>query len=399
MSSRVSIHDLAVGGDGVGRLDDGRVVFVPGAAVDDILDIEIVEEKKRFARGRIVDIVVEGQGRRQPPCPQVALGCGGCDWQHLTEEEQVTRKVATIGGIIERMGGVAPPEIEVRRLEQPFGYRTQLRMGVESGQAAFRARGSNGLIPTTQCLVAHPLFDMMIGEPVLGRAGEAVLRVAPSTGERMALLDPTSDGHALPAEVIVFSTNEIESGEMTFYVDVVADRPWQVSATSFFQSSGEGAGLLIDSIEDALSHSVHGTGHLVDLYGGVGLFSGTIGTRFDQVTLVEASLSAVEDAAVNLDGRPCSIVHAAVENWEPVAADVVIADPPRTGLKARIVDKISVTGADHVVLVSCDAGSLGRDAGLLNAAGFGLNSATLVDLFPQTSHVEVVTGWSRSDPA
>lgn len=395
MSSRVAIHDLAVGGDGVGRLDDGRVVFVPGAAVDDVLDIELVEEKKRFARGRIVDIVVEGRGRRRPPCPQVALGCGGCDWQHLTEDEQVARKVATVQDSLERLGGVVVPEIQVRRLPQPFGYRTQLRMGVEAGQAAFRARGTNDLIPTTECLVAHPLFDAMIGEPVLGSAREAVLRVAPPTGERLALLEATSRGHALPDGVIVFSTDEIESGEMTFYVDIVAGRSWQISAGSFFQSSGEGAELLIDSISDALGHLEHATGHLVDLYGGVGLFSGTIGDRFDTVTMVEESLSAVEDAAVNLDGERCTVVHSPVEKWDPVAADVVICDPPRTGLKAKGVDKIVATGADSVVLVSCDAGSLGRDAGLLDRAGLNLNSITLVDLFPQTSHVEVVTAWSR----
>jgi len=396
MAARVSIHDLAVGGDGVGRLDDGRVVFVPGAAVGDVLDVELVEEKKRFARGRIVEIVAPGQGRRRPPCPQVALGCGGCDWQHLTEDEQVARKVATVRGSLERLGGVAVPEIQVRQLPQPFGYRTQIRMGVEAGQAAFRGRGTNDLIPTTECLVAHPLFAPMIGQPVLGRAREATLRVAPGTGERLALLEPSSRDHELPDEVIVFSTDEIESGEMTFYVDIVADRSWQISAGSFFQSSGDGAELLIDSINDALEHLDHGTGHLVDLYGGVGLFSGTIGGRFDAVTLVEGSLSAVEDAAVNLDGERCTIIHSPVEKWDPVTADVVICDPPRTGLKAKGVDKITATQADHVVLVSCDAGSLGRDAGLLDQAGLNLNSVTLVDLFPQTSHVEVVTAWRAS---
>ena len=399
MPFRVTVHDLAVGGEGVGRLEDGRVVFVPAAALDDVLEVDLFEEKKNFARGRIVNIVAPGQGRRLPPCPQVALGCGGCDWQHLTEDEQVARKAATVQGSLERLGGVAVPEIQVRQLPQPSGYRTQLRMGVEAGQAAFRARGTNDLIPTTECMVAHPLLDAMIGEPVLGRAGEAVLRVAPRTGERLALLEPTSQGHALPDEVIVFSTDEIESGEMTFYVDIVAGRSWQISAASFFQSSGQGAELLIESINDALGHLDHGTGHLVDLYGGIGLFSGTIGDRFDAVTLVEGSLSAVEDAAVNLDGERCTIVHAPVENWDPVAADVVICDPPRTGLKARGVDKIVATGTDYVVLVSCDAGSLGRDSGLLDKAGLNLVSVELVDLFPQTSHVEVVTAWSRGQRA
>ena len=133
---------------------------------------------------------------------------------------------------------------------------------------------------------------------------------------------------------------------------------------------------------------------IVDLYAGVGLFSGTGGDWFEKVTAVESSKSATRDAQHNL-GSHVSIHQLEVEKWTPELADVVIADPPRSGLRASGVEVIRLTEAPHVVLISCDAGALGRDARLLTAAGYELDQIDVLDMFPQTSHVEVVSGWIR----
>ncbi|HAQ42982.1 MAG TPA: hypothetical protein DCQ67_03285 [Acidimicrobiaceae bacterium] len=133
---------------------------------------------------------------------------------------------------------------------------------------------------------------------------------------------------------------------------------------------------------------------LVDLYSGVGLFSGTVGDWFDKVTAVESSISAVTDALHNL-GSHVAIHHMQVEQWIPELADVVIADPPRAGLRSEGVEVIRGTQAPHVILVSCDAGALGRDSALLSGAGYDLDQVDVLDMFPQTSHVEVVSGWVR----
>ena len=96
MSTRVNIYDLAVGGEGVGRLADGRVVFVAGAALNDELVVSITEEKSRYARAEIVEVLVAGEGRHEPPCQYVKAGCGGCDWQHLTQEAQIDAKLSAV---------------------------------------------------------------------------------------------------------------------------------------------------------------------------------------------------------------------------------------------------------------------------------------------------------------
>jgi 23S rRNA (uracil1939-C5)-methyltransferase len=136
-------------------------------------------------------------------------------------------------------------------------------------------------------------------------------------------------------------------------------------------------------------------GRLVDLASGVGLFAGTVGSRFDEVVAVESSPTAVGDARINLADLPVRIVRSTIERWAPEPAAVVVADPPRAGLGRVGVERAVATGAATIVLVSCDAASLGRDAGLLVAAGFRLERTRVLDLFPQTAHVEVVSRFVR----
>jgi 23S rRNA (uracil1939-C5)-methyltransferase len=136
---------------------------------------------------------------------------------------------------------------------------------------------------------------------------------------------------------------------------------------------------------------------VVDLYSGVGLFAGLLGERTgSRVVAVESNGSAVADARINLaDLDGARIVRSDVRRWRPSAADVVVADPSRHGLGAGVVARIGATEAGALALVSCDPGALGRDAGLLAADGWRLLSVRLVDLFPHSAHVEVVTGWFR----
>lgn len=388
------IHDLAVGGDGVGRLEDGRVAFVPAAALDDELLIELTEEKDRFARGRIVEIVTPGEGRREPPCANVARGCGGCDWQHMDDDAQADGKITLVESALRKLGGVEVPEVRYVAGPDPMRYRTTVRVGVENGKAAYRARNSNDLVRVDDCLVAHPMMDDILADGFFGEASDVTIRVGSRTGDRLVMGEPRADGFKVPGACVVVGRNRARKGAEAFITEEAAGVEWRISARSFFQSSPEGAEMLVALAAEWLDLQDAGEVAMVDLYAGVGLFSGTVGDWFDKVTAIESSASAVADAQHNL-GSHVTIVRAAVEAWVPELADVVIADPPRAGLKAEGVDIVARTEAAHVLLVSCDAGALGRDAGLLTAAGYALDQVDVLDMFPQTSHVEVVTGWIR----
>ena len=395
MSKRVNIYDLAVGGEGVGRLDDGRIVFVAGAAINDELQIELTQEKSRYARGTIVEIISAGEGRREPSCQHVVRGCGGCDWQHLTDEAQVDAKIAAVESSLIKLGSITPPEVGYVAGPATSHYRTTLRVAVEQGRPAYRRSRSNDLVLIDDCFVAHPLMEDLLAEGFFGAAAEVTIRVGSRTGDRLVMGEPNADGFRLPDDVTVIGRSQARKGADAYITEEAAEIKWKISAQSFFQSSPEGAEMLAALAAEWLT--VHDVGEqvLVDLYAGVGLFSGTVGDWFEKVTAVESSVSAVKDASNNL-GSHVAVHQMQVEKWVPELADVVIADPPRAGLRAEGVEQICRTEAPHVLIVSCDAGALGRDASLMAAAGYELDQVDVLDMFPQTSHVEVVSGWVRN---
>ena len=395
MSKRVNIYDLAVGGEGVGRLDDGRVVFVAGAAVNDDLLVEVTEEKSRYARGTILEVVSAGEGRIKPACRHVARGCGGCDWQHLSEEAQIEGKLLLVEDALVKLGSIVSPDVGYVAGPESVRYRTTVRVGVENGRAAYRRSRSPELVQVDDCLIAHPLIDEILSEGFFADASEVMIRVGSRTGDRLVMGEPTADGFRVPDQVSVVGKNQASKSVDAYIVEEAAGMQWKISARSFFQSSPEGAEMLVALAAEWLGVHDVGDRAMVDLYAGVGLFSGTIGDWFEKVTAVESSASAVADAAHNLDSH-VAIHRISVEQWVPELADVVIADPPRSGLRAKGVEIIGKTEAPHVLLVSCDAGALGRDAALMTSAGYELDRVDVLDMFPQTSHVEVVSGWIKN---
>ena len=215
------------------------------------------------------------------------------------------------------------------------------------------------------------------------------------TGARLVVVSPSAEGTEVPDGVRVVGLDELDGGKRAWIHEEIADRRFRISALSFTQPRPDGADALVritaDAVGELLTAPQH---HLVDLYGGVGLFAAVLGGR-SRVTLVESSPSAVADARVNLADLDAKVVRADVTRWRPRPADVVVADPPRAGLGRDGVKAVTGTSAARVALVSCDAAALGRDAGLLRAAGYELLRATLVDQFVGTPHVEVVSIFGR----
>lgn len=364
---QVDVARIATTGEGVGRAPDGRTLFVAGALPGERVRAAVVEVRKRHGRADVVEVVEAAPGRRVPPCPHVADGCGGCDWQHATEPVQAELRRTIVRDALERIGRIADPVVEAGvAVADP--RRTTVRMAVVDGRAGHRRRRSHDVVVPETCMVLHPRLEAMVLE---GRYPEAdgddvVLRVGDRTGE-----------------AAVAGTVHEEAG----------GRRWRVSAGSFFQPSAAAADALVEEVGAALGEATGG--RMVDLAAGVGLFAGTVGARFDEVVAVEISESAVADAEVNLAGLPVRIVRSTIERWTPEPAAVVVADPPRAGLGRAGVDVAVATGAPTLVLVSCDAASLGRDAGLLVAEGYRLERSRVLDLFPQSSHVEVVSRFVR----
>lgn len=372
---------VAVGGAGIARDGDGRVVFVEGALVGERVSVEIVETKKSFRRGRVLDVLEPAPGRVLPSCPEIANGCGGCDLAHASHAAQREMKAAMVADSLRRLGRLADlPDIDPGPDLATTGFRTTIRAAVVDGRAGLRHRRSHDVVTVASCEVAHPVVEGMLVNGRYGDADEVTIRVGANTGEQAVFVGGS------------------EPDEGTVIHEEIAGRRFRISPRSFFQTRADGAAALVSVVDEAIGPDPTGT--LVDLCSGVGLFAATIGDRFDRVVTVESNRSSVADARVNLAhlGDRVAVRSSTFERWTPEPADVVIADPSRAGLGREGVANVAATGAPLMVLISCDAGSLGRDAGLLTAAGYRLDAITLVDLFPNTAHVEVVTTYRRSPP-
>jgi 23S rRNA (uracil1939-C5)-methyltransferase len=391
---QLDVTALAAGGDGIAREESGRVVFVAGALPGERVEVTLAEEKKDFARAVIDRVVAPAAERVAPPCPFVAEGCGACDWQHVDASQQRRLKAGIVTDALRRIAKIDHVEVGLGPDLHATGYRTTVRGVVDAGSFGFRRRRSHDPIAVDPCLVAHPLMADLISLGQFGDATEVTLRVGGRTGERLALLAPTADGAALPDDVRVIGADALAKGKRAWMHEEVAGRRYRISARSFFQGRPDGAEALIDLARAALPADLAPGSTLVDLYAGVGLFGAALGEGH-RVVAVEHSASSVADARINLADRDARIVQSDVERWRPSTADVVIADPPRAGLGADGVRVVAGTAARSLVLVSCDPASHGRDAKLLTAAGFTLRAVTLVDLFPMTSHVEVLSSFDR----
>lgn len=387
------VDDVAVGGDGIARADDGRIVFVRGGVPGDVVDTVVTEDKPRMLRADAIGVRVASSDRTVPPCPFAVAGCGGCSWQHVDVGGQRRWKQRMVEESLRRLGHV-PGGVELGPALPDTGFRTNLRCLVVAGGLAFRGARSHVPVPIDRCLVAHPGLDELVRHGRFGSATEAVLRIGGATAERLVVLDPEVPADLdLPGDVVVVGADELAEGRAAWFHDEVAGRRFRVSARSFFQTRTDGAEALVDAVR-AAGGDAWGSGRLADLYGGVGLFASTLGEGM-ATTLVESSRSSVADAEVNLADGDVAVVRCAVERWRPEPADLVVADPPRAGLGRAAVAAVAATGAGRLVLVSCDAAAFGRDAGLLAAAGYERRSTVLLDLFPHTPRVELVSRFDR----
>lgn len=387
----VRAERMVAGGSALARTSEGKVVLVAGALPGELVQVQ-VERRRGADRGTVLAVREPSPDRVEPPCPHVVEGCGGCDWQHATPDRQQQMRLEIVEDALRRLGHLDDPVVRSGPVIDPAGGRSTLRLGVDDGVLGLRHRSSHEVVPLAGCLVAVPELSALLAPGALdpGVAEEVVLRVAPGTGERLLLAEPTAEGVVAPADVAVVGGDELDAGRRRWFHVEVAGVRLRVSARSFVQARAAGAEALVEVVSEQVEGAPPGP--LVDLYGGVGLFAATVGAE-RPVVVVERSRSAAADARQNLAhrGKQAKVVARAVARWTPSRAAVVVADPSRAGLGPVGVAKVVATGAPRVVLVSCDAASLGRDAAALVGEGYRHVESVVVDMFGHTSHVEVAS--------
>jgi 23S rRNA (uracil1939-C5)-methyltransferase len=401
---------MAHGGAALGR-HEGQTIFVPYAIPGERVRAELLEAHAHWARARLLEVLEPSPYRVPPPCPYFGPDrCGGCQFQHIDYDTQVELKRQVIIDQLGRIGGLPGANVqEAIGAAEPWHYRNHAQFAVtENGHVAFQRAGSHQLIPVESCLIIDPLLDDLwsaldIDWPQLR---QLTLRCGSATGDLMAIFESDHyEDFDIEVDFPVSCVVRLADGESVvlmgnpYLVEQVAGRDYRVLAGSFFQVNTAGAEVLVELVQGYLAPK--GSETLVDLYCGVGLFGLALAGRVGRVIGVEADLSAADDFRYNVQGLPnvqllASDAGAALPTIEgPLRDGLVVLDPPRAGAGTQVIAEIARLEPQRIVYVACDPATLARDARQLVDAGYRLAEVQLVDLFPQTYHIESVALFVR----
>ncbi len=407
-SFEVALTGLVYGGEAMGRLPDGRAVFVPYALPEEQVLVRLIEDRPRFARAELLQILTPGADRVQPRCQHYTL-CGGCHYQHLPYERHLTYKADILREQLERIGGMHNPPVQPTiGCPQPWNYRNHIQFHLaDEGRLGYYQSRSEQVFAIQECHlpegILNDIWPRLEFEPVPGieriglrvGAGEDVQLILTSSLLEIPEISieelPISAVHLSPAGAVVMAGS-------AFTMMQVLGRSFRVSASSFFQVNTLMAAALVEHILEHLDLSSKTT--VLDVYCGVGLFSAFLAPQVGRLIGIEASPAACEDFVFNLDEfEHVELYEAPAEAVLPildVSPDIVLVDPPRTGLNRKCLDAILAIQPSRLVYVSCDPATLARDARRLVKGGYTLNQITPFDLFPQTYHIESISFWDST---
>jgi len=390
---------MAHGGAAVGRID-GKAHFVDGAMPGELVRGEVVHDKGTWARVTLQEVVQESPHRVTPPCPHFA-DCGGCQWQFADYPAQLEWKQSIVAGQLAHIGGIDDPPVgPTLALGPEYGYRNRMDFSVLDGTPALAQRRTNTLVAVPECLLLHPnLLGVFERLDDLDGVRGLTLRASTTTGEVLAIVrGPVPDGATAWGCAVSRRDRTgvhavIGRGDIH---ETVAGMDLRVTGDAFFQNNIAGAEALVTLIREALEPQRGET--LLDAYAGGGLFALTVGSEAGTVVAVEANGLAVYDLRHNLAeaGVDHRIEKGSVDEVDIGGSwDIAVVDPPREGLRRPGVEAVTAGRPRSIAYVSCDPASLARDSRHLDEAGYRLDLATPVDLFPQTFHIETVAQFTR----
>jgi 23S rRNA (uracil1939-C5)-methyltransferase len=424
-------------GQALGR-HQGQVIFVSGGLPGERVRVRLTQERKRWARGEIVELHAAAPERVEPPCPYYGR-CGGCHWQHAAYPAQLAYKQAIVEEQLRRIAhlesplvrptlasppspGIESDELDAESLPAgPWFYRNHAQFATDAAtqpHLGFAAAGSRDIVPIEHCLLLHPLLDEMynlldLDWPELTRL---LLRAGVQTGERLCIFEAYDDEiPELEVDVPMSCVFRQRDGtDLTLigsgvYHEILNGRRFRVSAASFFQVNTAQAEVMLDVVQTYLDPRPQD--RLLDLYSGVGTIGLSLAEHVGQVIGIEEHSIAVLDADLNSgllglqseDGRSnVDWIEGPVEEILPqLEAEIskVVLDPPRAGCKPEVMEALLRLAPERIVYVSCDPTTLARDGVSLSQNGYYLVEVQPLDMFPQTYHVETISLWQRGKEA
>ena len=428
------VEGYSAEGLGIVRLD-GAVVFVPGAVRGETVDIKITKVMKSAAAGEILRIQTPSPERREPACPYFGR-CGGCDFQHLSYEEELWAKRRRVQDALSRLGGSDVEAAGIAGAASPAHYRNKSQYPVGPSGIGFYQARSHRVVPVEQCLIQTevsdrtaravgdwmkryqiPAYDETTGRGLIRHVyvrvnarGESLCCVVcngkklPREPELAAMIleaAPDTAGIVLNANtakgnVILGSKYRTVWGQ-NYLMDTLCGLEFKLSVPSFYQVNRPQAEVLYGKALELAG--LTGRETVLDLYCGAGTITLCLAAKAGRVIGAEIVPEAIRDAQENAARNGVENVEffqgdaadiAEKLSAEGLRPDVITVDPPRKGLAPEVIGSIAEMSPERVVYISCDPATLGRDVKIFGGYGYQARRAEAVDMFPRTRHVETV---------
>ncbi len=422
MSQLVQIEKPIYGGAFLARLE-GKALFVPLALPGEQARVRIAEEKRSYASAEVEELIATAPERVAPDCPYFGA-CGGCQYQHANYDAQVRFKQAILRETLERAGVPAPNKIDVLS-GNPWAYRNRIRLAFDAaGNPGYRGRRSHHVIPISQCPISMPLLVnaalaaaeiFKISAPQFRRTEIALFCDAEGSSLLVTIFVPHSAKiplneiartlhEKIPALRGVELVAEGRSGQPPRSIASWGEPSLTYRAAGFDYRVDHGAFFqvnrwLVDPLVERVTAGRAGT-LAWDLFAGVGLFARQLAANFDHAIAVESAPAATSALAHNLSGTHAAATASTTldflrRNRIAERPDLIVVDPPRTGLGAETTSLLAEIAARALVYVSCDPATLARDLRVLLASGYAIERIALADLFPQSFHLETIVDLRR----
>jgi 23S rRNA (uracil1939-C5)-methyltransferase len=414
---------------------NGLKVFVPYSAPADLLEIKLIHKKKHYGVGEINKIITPSPDRIEARCLYFTK-CGGCDFQHIKYEAQLKLKEEVVREVFHRLGKL-PAEFPITiTAGQPWGYRNKAQYPLAGPpvKIGFYERASHNVIDIEKCLLHPSIFDKirLTVKKLIAKSQEAIynelehsgnlrhliLRYGMNTQELLVtfvtrtphispkiyrgLLEEFPDIYSITQNINPLKTNRILSEDTKvlygpgYYHEKLQDKTFRISNTAFFQVNTAQAVNIIKKVQEY----VKGSDQVIDLYCGVGVFAITISDLVAKVWGVEINSQAISDAQINARINNVNNVEFIAGDCQTIIGnfkniDTVIVDPPRKGCTQEVIKQIIALGPQKIIYISCNPTTFIRDLNLLIQNGYQLENCELMDMFPQTYHIELIAKITR----
>lgn len=391
---KVEVIKFDNSGRGIGYLNN-KIIFIPKTVPGDIVDVEIVLEKKNYLEGRLVEVITPSKLRQKPICPYFNE-CGGCDLMHISLSESLEYKLNKVNDILKR-NKIDYEVTKIIKSECPYNYRDKVTFKIVDGKIGFFQTDTHKLVEINYCYLCKDAINNVIKDihTLNIKNGEVIIRcnyndellLSLNTLDKIDNIDTLINEHKI---VGIVNNDKCIYGE-DYFIDKINEHLFKVSYNSFFQVNPYICSELFKLIEKYTDKS----NNVLDLYCGVGTLSIVASVNAKYVLGVEINSNAIIDANLNKTLNKRNNVDFICEDTKNILNkitsdfDTIILDPPRSGVVQKVLNKIMKVNPDKIIYVSCDPNTLARDLKLLEEK-YKISNFKLLDMFPETEHNESI---------